>query len=387
MPEYKKEMLKNGFYQNERKVFITFLLVTCIFALKFFGAVYTNSLALYSDSWHLLTDIASLLFSWWGLRQARKAATCRYTFGYYRHGVLTAFINNISLICVSVYIFYSAVQRYFHPANVEPGGMILIALCGLLFNCVIAFTLHRNTKNLTVKSVFHASYDPDGVAEFAVMLIQMALRHYKQALYRANANDYSLNGLLGKELRNLTVGVIGTGGIGGKVIRILQGFGCRVLAYNAHQTLPQALAGMAECCTLDRLYAESDVVTLHVPLTDATWHMINHTALQKMKDGVILVNCARGSLMSIEDIITGIETQKIGALGLDVIEDEEGIYHQDRRSDILINRNMAYIRQFPNVIMTQHMAFYTDVAVRSMAAGGIGNIVDFLLNKSSANEV
>lgn len=235
--------------------------------------------------------------------------------------------------------------------------------------------------------VFHASYDPDGVAEFSVMLIQMALRHYKQALYRANANDYSLNGLMGKELRNLTVGVIGTGRIGRKVIQILQGFGCRVLAYDLQQTLPPALTGMAEYCTLDKLYAESDVITLHIPLTDTTWHMINHTTLRKMKDGVILINCARGSLMCIEDLITGIETKKIGALALDVIEDEEEIYHQDRRSDILINRNMAYIRQFPNVIMTQHMAFYTDVAVRSMATGGVGNIVDFLQNKGSANEV
>ncbi len=236
-------------------------------------------------------------------------------------------------------------------------------------------------------AVYRASYDPDGVAEFTIMLIQMALRHYKQALYRANANDYSLSGLMGKELRNLTVGVIGTGGIGGKVIQILQGFGCRVLAYNRRHSLPTQLEGMASICSLDELYAQSDVITLHVPSTEETWHMIDEKAIQKMKDGVVLVNCARGSLMSIEDLIKGIETQKIGALALDVIEDEDGIYHQDRRSDILINRNMAYIRQFPNVVMTQHMAFYTDAAVKSMASSGVEHMVEYVEGISSKDRI
>ena len=235
--------------------------------------------------------------------------------------------------------------------------------------------------------IFHAHYDPDGVAEFTVMLMLMALRNYKQALYRANANDYSLDGLMGRELRSLTVGVVGTGSIGACVIRILQGFGCRVLAYNRHGMLPPALEGLAEYRPLEQLYAESDIITLHLPLTQASRHMIDARALAGMKDGVVLINCARGSLMCIEDLIRGIETEKIGALGLDVIEDEDGIYHQDRRSDILINRSMAYIRQFPNVILTQHMAFYTDAAVRSMAAGGIDNLAGWLTRGDTANEV
>ena len=125
----------------------------------------------------------------------------------------------------------------------------------------------------------------------------------------------------------------------------------------------------------------------HVPSTKETWHMIDQAAIQAMKDGVVLINCARGSLMSIEDLITGIETQKIGALALDVIEDEDGIYHQDRRSDILINRNMAYIRQFPNVVMTQHMAFYTDAAVKSMAVSGVDNIAAFAEGKETNDRV
>lgn len=228
-------------------------------------------------------------------------------------------------------------------------------------------------------------YDPDGVAEYTVMLMLMALRNYKQALFRANANDYSLSGLIGKELRNLTVGIVGTGKIGQKVAEILQGFGCRVLAYSRRQNADASL-GMTYC-SLEELYERSDIISLHVPLSNQTRHMINHDSILKMKDGVILINCARGELMCAEDVIEGIETQKIGALGLDVIEDEEGIYHRDRRSDIIANRNMAYIRQFPNVTMTQHMAFYTEEAVRSMAESGIVNIIKCLEKKENPNMI
>lgn len=231
--------------------------------------------------------------------------------------------------------------------------------------------------------VCNANYDPDGVAEYTIMLMLMALRKYKQALYRANANDYSLKGLIGKELRNLTVGVVGTGKIGWKVIEMLQGFGCEILAYNRHEKEKQGLN--FTYCSLEELYEKSDVISLHVPLATQTRYMINRSSIEKMKDGVILINCARGELMCMDDIIEGIESEKIGALGLDVIENEEGIYHQDRRSDILINRNMAYIRQFPNVTMTQHMAFYTKEAVASMASGGISNIVKCIRKEENSN--
>lgn len=226
-------------------------------------------------------------------------------------------------------------------------------------------------------AVFNSSYAPDGVAEFTIMLMLMSLRNYKASLYRINVNDYSLKGLIGKELHNLTIGVIGAGAIGRKVIQILSGFRCRVLAYDPYCKDSSLLEGNASLCSLDELYEQSDVITLHLPLTKETWHMIDHNTIKKMKDGVILINCARGSLMSIEALIEGIENKKIGALGMDVIEEEEEIYHQDLRTDILSNRNMAYVRQFPNVILTPHMAFYTYEAVESMAVSGIENIVKF----------
>lgn len=217
------------------------------------------------------------------------------------------------------------------------------------------------------------------------MLMLMALRNYKQALFRANANDYSLSGLIGKELHNLTVGIIGTGKIGQKVAEILQGFGCRILAYSRRQNADASLG--ITYCSLEELYAKSDIISLHVPLSNQTRYMINRDSIAQMKEGVILINCARGELMCVEDIIEGIETRKIGALGLDVIEDEEGIYHRDRRSDIIANRNMAYIRQFPNVTMTQHMAFYTEEAVRSMAESGVVNVVKCLKKNPNPNMI
>lgn len=217
--------------------------------------------------------------------------------------------------------------------------------------------------------VCSASYAPDGVADFTVMMILMCLRNYKQALWRGQVNDFSLNGLQGRELKDLTVGIVGAGRIGARVIRDLSGFGCRILVNNRRRD--PALEQLAEYVEFDQLLARSDVISLHVPLTPSTRHMIDRSAIAAMRSGVILINCSRGELMDIEALVEGIESRKIGALGMDTSEGEEGIIHEDHRVDILPNRNWFYLHQFRNVIMTQHMAFYTDAAVRSMVACGI----------------
>lgn len=233
--------------------------------------------------------------------------------------------------------------------------------------------------------VSNSHYAPNGVAEYTIMLILMSLRHYKQALYRGNVNDYSLQGLQGKELRNLTVGIVGTGKIGYQVIENLQGFGCRILAYDTFQR--NDIKEKAKYVNLETLYKECDIISLHTPLLDSTYHMIDKEVLAKMKNGVVLINCARGELMNIPDIIEGVESTKIGALGLDVFEKEDGIYHEDRRTDIISNRDMAYLRQFPNVTMTQHMAFYTDAAVSSMVEGAILSLDSFYRTGNSGYEI
>lgn len=219
--------------------------------------------------------------------------------------------------------------------------------------------------------VCNACYDPNGVAEYTVMMMLLCIRHYKAALWRIQVNDYSLQGLYGREMRNLTVGILGTGRIGTQVAENLSGFGCRILGYDRHQ----GKAGQWLTYTdIDMLYRESDIITVHLNLNDETRHIINRDTIARMKDGVILINCARGVLMDSEDLIEGIEQKKIGGLGLDCFEYEEGIYHQNRRDDIISNRSMAYLRQFPNVVMTQHMAFYTDAAVFRMVQCGVEGI-------------
>lgn len=229
---------------------------------------------------------------------------------------------------------------------------------------------HANQLGMVISNTY---YGPYGVADYAIMLILMSLRHYKQALFRGNVNDYSLTGLQGMEMRNLTVGVIGTGKIGSAVIENLQGFQCKVLAYDVHEN--PALKGLADYVSLEEMYKRCDIITLHTPLLDSTYHMINKDTISQMKEGVIIINCARGPLICLEDLINAIESKKVGAVGLDVVEHEEGIYHRDLRSDIIRNRDMAYLRQFPNVTMTQHMAFYTKEAVESMVLYSIKNLI------------
>lgn len=233
--------------------------------------------------------------------------------------------------------------------------------------------------------VCNARYAPNGVADFTVMLMLMCLRQYKQALWRGQVNDFSLAGLQGRELRDLTVGIVGTGRIGAQVARDLSGFGCRILAF-AHHPDP-ALAGVVEYTDWDTLLRSSDILTLHVPLTPANRHLICRETIARMKDGVILINCARGELADMEALIEGIESQKIGALGMDTAEGDEGIVHGDHRTDILPNRNWFYLHQFRNVVMTQHMAFYTDAAVQSMVRCGIEGLWAMAQGKPCATEL
>lgn len=221
--------------------------------------------------------------------------------------------------------------------------------------------------------VCNATYPPNGVADFTVMMILMSLRHYKQALWRGQVNDFSLRGLEGRDMANMTIGVMGTGRIGCQVLKNLSGFGCRLLAYDVYEN--EKAKEYAEYVDLDTFYQESDIITLHMPLLPSTEHIINAESIAKMKDGVIIVNCARGELADINALVDGIESMKIGALGMDTLEGDQGIIHEDRRTDIIPNRNWFYLHQFRNVIMTPHMAFYTEQAVESMVKCGIEGIV------------
>lgn len=164
---------------------------------------------------------------------------------------------------------------------------------------------YAKSKEIRVSNSYYA---PNGVSDYTIMLILMCIRHYKQAMFRGNVNDYSLLGLKGREMKDLTIGVIGTGKIGATVIDSLQGFKCRVLACD--KFINDKVKEKATYVDLDTLYKECDVITLHTPLIESTYHIINRESVNKMKDGVVLINCARGELMNIPDLIKGIETKK-----------------------------------------------------------------------------
>lgn len=219
--------------------------------------------------------------------------------------------------------------------------------------------------------VSNATYSPDCVADYTVMLMLMALRRMKRIMQRADIHDFSLPGTIGRELRDCTVGVLGTGKIGKTVLRDLQGFGCRLLAYSRHPD-PEV---KAEYVSLEELYAQSDVISFHLPLTEESFHMVDHAAIARMKDGVVLVNTARGGLIQTEALIEGLECGKIGAAALDVLENENGLFHFDKKSDQIGHRAMSILKDMPNVIFTPHMAFYTEEAIGDMVGHSVESCV------------
>lgn len=212
--------------------------------------------------------------------------------------------------------------------------------------------------------VSYAPYSPNCVADYTIMLMLMAVRKMKRIMERANINDFSLAGIQGREMPNFTIGIIGTGRIGRKVIQYLSGFGCKIYAHDVveHNEVKQ----YAEYADLDTLYARCDMLSLHMPLLEDNYHLINRESIAKMKDRVIIINTARGGLIDSQALIEGLASGKIGAAGLDVVENEFGLYYYDLKAQVVDNRELMLLRGFPNVIVTPHMAFYTDQAIDDM---------------------
>lgn len=223
--------------------------------------------------------------------------------------------------------------------------------------------------------VGNVSYPPDSVADYTVMLLLMVLRRMKVILSRSAVQDYSLRSVCGDVLPELTIGVIGTGRIGNAVLKRLSGFGCRLLAYAPHRS--SVAEKYAEYVPMDQLLADSDVIDLHMPANDQNYHSINRETIARMKDGVYLINTARGSLIDTGDLIDAIESGKIGGAALDVVEQETGLYYNDRKGDVLGNRNLALLRSYPNVLVTPHTAFYTAQAVGDMVRNSVKSCLLF----------
>jgi D-specific alpha-keto acid dehydrogenase len=227
-------------------------------------------------------------------------------------------------------------------------------------------------------TVGNVAYSPDSVADYAVMLMLMAARGAKALVRSAEKHDFRLGGVRGKALRDMTVGVLGVGRIGGAVAERLRGFGCRVLAYNRGSNNKSEPASFPLCYVpLDELLRESDIVTLHAPLNADTRHIIGREQLERMKHGAFLVNTGRGALVDTAALIEALEDGKLGGAALDVLEGEEGIFYFDRTGQTIDNKFLLKLQQMPNVIITPHTAYYTEQALRDIALKTIGNCLDF----------
>lgn len=214
--------------------------------------------------------------------------------------------------------------------------------------------------------VSHAIYDPESVADYAIMLLFMLLRRIPQTLDRSRLQDYTLRGKIGRDIRGCTVGVVGTGRIGTATLQRLSGFGCTLLAFDKRPNA--AAAQVASYVDFDELLRASDVVSLHAPATTANHHLLNARAFNLMKPGAFLVNTARGSLVDTWALIDALERGAVAGAALDVLEQEDDLLYRNHVGAVLPHRALAILRSFPNVILTPHTAFYTDVDVRQMAS-------------------
>ena len=197
--------------------------------------------------------------------------------------------------------------------------------------------------------------------------------------------DYSLQGKIGRDLSGCTVGVIGTGHIGRTVLQHLSGFGCKLLAYDLYPS--EEAAQYARYVDFDTLCAESDVITLHTNATAENHHLIDAAALARMKQGAVIVNTARGSLIDSKALIDALESGHIGAAALDVLENENGLYYYNRAGDPIANTELALLRSFPNVLLTCHTAFYTDEDVESMVRGVFESAAAFAKGEPTRHDV
>lgn len=213
------------------------------------------------------------------------------------------------------------------------------------------------------------SYSPEAVAEFGLALLMTVNRRTHKAYNRTRDFNMSLNGLMGIDLHHKVAGVIGTGKIGQAMIRILKGLQMHVLAFDLYPNKNLDV----EYVELEELFKKSDVISLHCPLTDQTKHLIDQNAIAKMKKGVYLINTSRGGLIDTEALIKGLLDKKFGGVGLDVYEEEEDIFYEDRSSDIITDDNLARLTTFPNVLITSHMGFFTEEAMQAIAIDTLEN--------------
>lgn len=262
-------------------------------------------------------------------------------------------------------------------------GVQLIALRCAGFNNVDL----NAAKKYNIKVVRVPAYSPYAVAEYTVALMLSLNRKIPRATWRTRDGNFSLHGLLGFDMYGKTVGVIGTGKIAKKLISILRGFGMKIIAYDLYPDQTFADENGFMYTNLDFLYKNSDIITLHCPLTEQTRYIINKESINKMRDGVMIINTGRGQLIHTNSLIEGLKSKKIGSAGLDVYEEEGDYFYEDKSDKIIDDDTLARLLSFNNVIVTSHQAFFTKEALSNIALTTLSNIKDFYEGKALQNEV
>ena len=231
------------------------------------------------------------------------------------------------------------------------------------------------------------AYSPYAVAEYSLALMLSLNRKIHRAYWRTRDGNFSLNGLMGFDMHGKTIGIIGTGKIAKILIRLLKGFGMRILAYDLYPDMKFAGEEGISYVSLDELYRESDIISLHCPLTDQTKYMIDKDSIDKMKECVMIINTGRGQLINTNDLIEGLKEKKIAAAGLDVYEEEGEYFYEDKSDKIIDDDVLARLLSFNNVIVTSHQAFFTKEALHNIAETTLQNIEDFRCHRPLVNEV
>ncbi|MBO5213652.1 MAG: 2-hydroxyacid dehydrogenase [Clostridia bacterium] len=230
------------------------------------------------------------------------------------------------------------------------------------------------------------AYSPYAVAEHTMALLLTSIRRIHKAYIRTKDFNFSLSGMTGFDLHGKTVGVIGVGRIGRVFIDICKGFGMKVLAYDRRVSSPAEEGGI-RYVTLNQLFSESDIISLHCPLTEETYHMIDEKALDQCKDGVVILNTSRGALVDAEALLSAIKSRKVGAACLDVYEEESDLFFEDNSGHILEDDTLARLISMPNVIVTSHQAFLTEEALENIAETTVQNIVSLTKTGQCPNEL
>ena len=231
------------------------------------------------------------------------------------------------------------------------------------------------------------AYSPYAVAEHTMALLLTSIRRIHKAYIRTRDFNFSLAGMTGFDLHGKTVGIIGTGKIGRVFLDICRGFGMKVLAYDKFPVKELDNGDTVKYVSLDELFVNSDIISLHCPLTEDTYHLIDNEAIEKCKKGVVILNTSRGALIDAEALLAGIKSRKVGAACLDVYEEESEFFFEDFSGHILEDDTLARLISMPNVIVTSHQAFLTEEALSNIAQTTVNNIYDTLVNGQCANEL